>query len=168
MIINLSKRARDTLIALSMTILLVVACEPEGEQMNATNMAEFAEQYATAWSSQDPEAFGMFYAENGSLTVNDGEPSVGRDAVVDTARAFMSAFPDMIVRLVELRPAGDRIEFHWHWTGTNTGQDGTGNAVDLRGYEEWTFGDDGLIVESFGHYDEAEYQRQLNAFTDDN
>lgn len=168
MIINLNRKARDTVIALSMTILLVVACEPEEEQMDATHMAEFAERYATAWSSQDPEAFGMFYAENGSLTINDGEPSVGRDAVVDTARAFMSAFPDMVVRFVELRPAGDRIEFHWHWTGTNTGPDGTGNAVDLRGYEEWTFGDDGLIVESLGHYDEAEYQRQLNAVTDDN
>lgn len=165
MVINLNRKARGTVIALAMTILLVVACEPEKEQMDATHMAEFAARYATAWSSQDPEAFGAFYAENGSLTVNGGEPSVGRDAVVDTARAFMSAFPDMVVRLVELRPAGDRIEFHWHWTGTNTD---TGNAVDLRGFEEWTLGDDGLIVESLGHYDEAEYQRQLNAVTDDN
>jgi uncharacterized protein (TIGR02246 family) len=168
MIINLNRGARDTVIALSMTIFLVVACEPEEEQIDATHMAEFAERYATAWSSQDPEAFGMFYAENGSLKVNDGEPSVGRDAVVDTARAFMSAFPDMVVRLVELRPAGDQIEFHWHWTGTNTGPDGTGNAVDLRGYEQWTFDDDGLIVESLGHYNEAEYQRQLSAVTEYN
>ena len=168
MIINLNGKARDTVIALSITILLVVACEPEEEPMNATELAEFAKRYATAWSSQDPIAFGMFYAVNGSLTVNDGEPSVGRDAVVDTARAFMSAFPDMVVRLVELRPEGDGIEFHWHWTGTNTGPDGTGNAVDLRGYEAWTIGDDGLIVESLGHYDEAEYQRQLNAITEDN
>ena len=74
----------------------------------------------------------------------------------------------MVVRLVELRPEGSRVVFHWHWTGTNTGPDGTGNAVDLRGYEEWTLGDDGLIVESLGHYDEAEYQRQLNAVTEDN
>lgn len=29
------------------------------------------------------------------------------------------------------------------------------------GYEEWTFGSDGLIARSLGHYDEAEYQRQL-------
>ena len=151
-----------------MTTLLVVACEPEEEPLNAAELTEFAKRYAIAWSSQDPVAFGMFYAENGSLMVNDGEPSVGRDAVVDTARAFMTAFPDMVVRLVELRPEGGRVEFHWHWTGTNTGPDGTGNAVDLRGFEEWTFGDDGLIVESLGHYDEAEYQRQLNAVTEDN
>ena len=29
-------------------------------------------------------------------------------------------------------------------------------------HEEWTIGADGLIAESKGHYDEAEYQRQLN------
>ena len=168
MIINLKGKVRDTFIALSMTILLVVACEPEEEPMDATELTEFATRYATAWSSQDPVAFGTFYAENGSLTVNDGEPSVGRDAVVETARAFMTGFPDMVVRLVELRPDGNRVVFHWHWTGTNTGPDGTGNAVDLRGYEEWTLGGDGLIVESLGHYDEAEYQRQLNAVTEDN
>ena len=168
MIINLKGKIRNTFIASSMTILLVAACEPEEEPMNVTELTEFATRYATAWSSQDPVAFGTFYAENGSLTVNDGEPSVGRDAVVETARAFMTGFPDMVVRLVELRPEGSRVVFHWHWTGTNTGPDGTGNAVDLRGYEEWTLGDDGLIVESLGHYDEAEYQRQLNAVTEDN
>jgi len=168
MSINLKERARGTVIALSMTILLIVACEPAEEAMDATELTEFATLYATAWSSQDPVAFGAFYAENGSLKVNAGEPSVGRDAVVDTARAFMAGFPDMVVRLVEVRPEGDRIEFHWHWTGTNTGPDGTGNTVDLKGYEEWTFGDDGLIVESLGHYDEAEYQRQLNAVAEHN
>ena len=31
----------------------------------------------------------------------------------------------------------------------------------MTGYEEWTFGSDGLISQSLGHYDEAEYQRQL-------
>ena len=136
--------------------------------MDANELTEFATRYAAAWSNQDPVAFGMFYAEEGSLTVNDGEPSVGRAAVVDTARAFMTAFPDMVVRLVELRPEGSRVEFQWRWTGTNTGPDGTGNSVDLRGYEEWTFDDNGLIVESLGHYDESDYQRQLNAVTEDN
>jgi uncharacterized protein (TIGR02246 family) len=168
MIIKLNGKVRDTFVALSMTILLVVACEPEEEPMDTTELTAFATRYATAWSSQDPVAFGTFYAENGSLTVNDGEPSVGRDAVVETARAFMTGFPDMVVRLVELRPEGNRVVFHWHWTGTNTGLDGTGNAVDLRGYEEWTFGDDDLIVESLGHFDEGEYQRQLNAVPEDN
>jgi hypothetical protein len=29
------------------------------------------------------------------------------------------------------------------------------------GYEEWTIAPDGLIAESHGHYDQAEYDRQL-------
>jgi hypothetical protein len=29
------------------------------------------------------------------------------------------------------------------------------------GYEEWTIGEDGLIAASSGHYDQAEYGRQL-------
>ena len=126
-------------------------------------LTTFAESYAAAWSSQDPQQFASFYAENGLLQVNDGEPSVGRDAVKETALSFMSAFPDMVVKLVELRRVDDQVQFHWHWTGTNTGPGGNGNAVDLRGYEQWTLDDDGLILKSLGHYDETEYQRQLNA-----
>lgn len=38
---------------------------------------------------------------------------------------------------------------------------GTGDAVNIGGYEQWTIRDDGLIARSLGHYDEAEYQRQL-------
>jgi hypothetical protein len=75
----------------------------------------------------------------------------------------MSAFPDMVVKLVELRQVNNQVQFHWHWTGTYTGPGGNGNAVDLRGYEQWTLDDDGLILQSLGHYDETEYQRQLNA-----
>ena len=51
--------------------------------------------------------------------------------------------------------------FRWTWTGTNTGPGGTGKSVRIRGYEEWTIDADGLIAESQGHYDDAEYQRQL-------
>lgn len=46
-------------------------------------------------------------------------------------------------------------------TGTNTGPGGTGKAVRISGYEEWTFGTEGLIAESKGHFDETEYNRQL-------
>lgn len=56
---------------------------------------------------------------------------------------------------------GDHIEFHWTFTGTNTGPGGTGNSVRVSGFEEWTIDDDGLIAASSGHYDQAEYARQL-------
>jgi SnoaL-like domain len=105
----------------------------------------------------------MFYTENGSLTVNDGNPSVGRPAIAATARDFMTAFPDMVVRMDEASQEGDHAIFRWTWTGTNTGPGGTGRSVRINGYEEWTFGADGLLAESKGHFDEAEYQRQLKS-----
>ncbi|MDJ0814530.1 MAG: nuclear transport factor 2 family protein [Woeseiaceae bacterium] len=131
--------------------------------MSESELKAFAEAYAAAWSGQDPKAFSMFYAEDGTFRINDGEVSAGRAAIETTARSFMTNFPDMLVELVELRRAGDKVQFHWHWTGTNTGPGGTGAAVDLRGYEEWTFNDDGLILHNHGHMDDAEYQRQLSA-----
>jgi uncharacterized protein (TIGR02246 family) len=144
-------------------LILTSACQPEKEQPDIMELTEFATRYAAAWSSQDPVAFASFYTENGSLQINDGEPSIGRDEITETARSFMTSFPDMVVRLVDLRQTNGHVEFHWHWTGTNTGPGGTGNAVDLRGYEQWTLGEDGLILESHGNMDDAEYQRQLNA-----
>ena len=150
-------------VAVAFAICLAIsACEPTGDDIDRAGIEEFATRYAAAWSSQDPDAFAAFYAEHGSLRINDGEPSIGREAITETARSFMGAFPDMVVRLVEIRRTDDHIEFHWHWTGTNTGPGGTGNAVDLQGYEQWTLDDKGQILESQGHLDEAEYQRQLN------
>ena len=67
----------------------------------------------------------------------------------------------MQVYLDDLIVDGDRIEYHWTFTGTNTGPGGMGNAVRVNGYEEWVLDDDGLIAASQGHYDAGEYARQL-------
>ena len=143
--------------------MLLMACQSKHEPTATDGLTDFANRYAQAWSGGDPAAFASFYAEDGSLVINDGEPSVGRKAIEQTARDYMTAFPDMLVELVAVHRDSNHVVFSWHWTGTNTGPGGTGNAVDLAGYEEWTLSDDGLISESRGHLDEAEYQRQLNA-----
>ena len=129
--------------------------------MSPDQLKDFATRYAAAWSSQNPDSLAAFYSEDGSLQVNQGQPAVGRAAVRATAKGFMTAFPDMVVRLDSVVQAGTTVRFHWVWTGTNTGPGGTGKAVHMTGYEEWTFGPGGLILRSLGHYDEAEYQRQL-------
>jgi len=162
MIADLQIRARRAFLIILSSLVLLIACESKEQSMDKVELTNFATRYAAAWSGQDPVAFSMFYAESGSLRINNGEPSVGRKAVEQTARDFMTAFPDMVVRLVEVRQEGGHITFHWHWTGTNTGPDGTGNSVDLSGYEQWTIDGDGLILESLGHLDDVEYQRQLN------
>lgn len=129
--------------------------------MNAENMKDFAGRYTAAWCSQDASRVAAFYAENGSLKINDGEASVGREAITQAAQGFMTAFPDMVVRMDDLRITGGQAVYHWTLTGTNTGPGGTGKAVRISGFEEWTIDEDGLIIESLGHFDDEEYHRQL-------
>jgi hypothetical protein len=75
----------------------------------------------------------------------------------------MTALPDMVLTMDEVIVQGNQAIYRWTLKGTNSGPEGTGNAVHIGGYEEWTIGADGLIAKSMGHMDEVEYQRQLNA-----
>ncbi|WP_158093651.1 SMP-30/gluconolactonase/LRE family protein [Erythrobacter dokdonensis] len=124
---------------------------------------DFARRYAAAWSSQKPEAVAAFFAEDGRLVVNDGEPAVGRAAIADVARGFMEAFPDLVVAFDKLGERDGRRIFHWTLTGTNTGPGGTGASVRISGVEAWAMGPDGLIADSGGSFDAADYARQLEA-----
>lgn len=148
-------------------VALLLACSSAEKPAATEARAAFASRYAAAWSGQDPVRFGEFYEEDASLVVN-GAASTGRSAIVETARSYMEAFPDMVVRLDSLREDQDATVFHWTWTGTNTGPGGTGRAVRLTGYERWTFGPNGLLLKSDGHFDDAEYQRQLRGEADVN
>jgi uncharacterized protein (TIGR02246 family) len=129
--------------------------------LTSDELTQFAERYARAWCSHDPDAIAAFFAENGPMSVNRGPPAVGRAAIAEIARGFMRDFPDMIVTFDKLQARGDGTAFHWTLTGTNTGPGGTGNKVRISGYELWKIDNDGLIAESKGHFDTAEYERQL-------
>ena len=129
--------------------------------MDAERLAEFGRKYTAAWCSQDAASVAAFFSESGSLTINHGAPSAGRAAITAAAQGFMTAFPDMVVAMDSVGLDGLRALYRWTLTGTNTGPGGTGKAVRISGYEEWTFGADGLIAESKGHFDEADYNRQL-------
>ena len=130
------------------------------ELMNRETLSEFAKRYAEAWCSHNPERVAAFFAENGSLKVNDDAAAIGRAAIAEVARGFMRDFPDLTVTFDKLEPCEDKIVFHWTLTGTNTGPRGTGNRVQISGYELWNIAND-LIAESKGQFDAAEYERQL-------
>lgn len=129
--------------------------------MDTNALNDFASRYTAAWCSQDPARVASFFEERGSLKINDGEPAVGRDAITRSAQGFMTAFPDLVVRMDQVVVHGGRAEYHWTLTGTNTGPGGTGRSVRISGFEEWRLGPGGLIAESLGHFDAAEYERQL-------
>jgi uncharacterized protein (TIGR02246 family) len=141
-------------------VFLFAACATE-QHLVERDLTDLGKRYAAAWSSQNPAQLASFYAEDGSLIVNGGAPSTGRAAIAAKAQSFMTAFPDMVVTLDRMDKHGDHPVFRWIWTGTNTGPGGTGKFVRITGYEEWTLDSNGLITTSDGHYDEAEYQRQL-------
>jgi len=122
---------------------------------------KFAQRYAKAWCSQNPESVAAFFAERGSISINNGPPAVGRAAIAKEAKVFMTTFPDMVVTFDKLAPQPNGTEFHWTLTGTNTGPGGTGKRVRISGYELWKIDNDGLIAESKGNFDAAEYERQL-------
>ena len=159
--------------------------------MTSDELTKFATRYAKAWCSQDPESVTAFFAENGSLSVNDGPPAVGRAAITEIARGFMRDLPDMVVTMDDVSRDSDGTKFHWTLTGTNTGPGGTGKRVRISGCELWKIDNGaggsratwtgkpervgeqgcesingGLIAESKGHFDSAEYERQLKEGVD--
>ncbi len=129
--------------------------------MSNPELEKFAERYAKAWCSQNPDSVAAFFAERGSISINNGPPAVGRAAIAKEAQAFMTTFPDMVVTFEKLEPRDGGVAFHWTLTGTNTGSGGTGKKVRISGYELWKIDNDGLIAESKGHFDSAAYERQL-------
>jgi nuclear transport factor 2 (NTF2) superfamily protein len=118
---------------------------------------DFARSYTDAWCSHDPAKVADHYAPGGTIAINGGEPT----AITEVARSFITAFPDIQVFMDDVVFRDETVEYHWTFTGTNTGPGGTGERVRISGFEEWAFGDDGLVVESQGHYDQDEYDRQL-------
>jgi uncharacterized protein (TIGR02246 family) len=134
---------------------------PADMDLDITRLRDMAARYTAAWCSQDPAQVAAFFAPDGSLRVNAGAPAVGRDAIAAVARGFMTAFPDLQVLMDDLVAAGGTAVYRWTLVGTNSGPGGTGQRVRIQGYEEWRLGEGDLIVSSLGHFDEAEYARQL-------
>ena len=124
-------------------------------------LRDFAARYTAAWCSQNPAAEASFFSPDGSLRVNDDPAALGRNAITQVAQSFMTAFPDLCVTMDDLIVRADVFEYHWTLIGTNTGPGGTGHRVRISGFERWRMSHDGLIASSQGHFDAAEYQRQL-------
>jgi uncharacterized protein (TIGR02246 family) len=131
------------------------------------SLRKLAEGYTAAWCSQNAASVAAFYSPDGSLTINDGPPAVGRAAITEAAQEFITSFPDMKVFLDDLTIEGERAIYHWTLQGANSAPGGTGKRVRISGFEQWRIAPDGLIAESKGHFDSAEYQRQIEHGVDD-
>jgi nuclear transport factor 2 (NTF2) superfamily protein len=113
-----------------------------------------ATSYTEAWCSHDASRVAAHYAPGGTIAINGGEPT----AIAEVAAAFITAFPDIEVAMDDLVSKDEVVEYHWTFMGTSAE---TGKWVRIPGFEEWRIDADGLIAESRGRYDQAEYDRQL-------
>ena len=116
---------------------------------------QLARTYTEAWCSRDPARVAGHYVAGGMIAINGGDAT----GIAEAAEAFIAAFPDIEVCMDDLVLREDGIvEYRWTFTGTSVE---TGKSVRVQGFEEWTIAPGGLIAESGGHYDQAEYDRQL-------
>ena len=119
---------------------------------------DVAQRYADAWSAHVPADVAAFYAEDGQIIINDGDPIAGRAALTEMVAGFYADFPDLVVLLDDIRVAGAHAIFAWTLEGHHAG---TGNKVRVSGWEQWRLDDDARVVQSRGYFDAAEYERQI-------
>ena len=119
------------------------------------DVEELARSYTEAWCSREASRVAAHYVPGGKIAINGGEAA----GIEDVARGFIAAFPDIQVFMDDLVLRDDGVvEYRWTFTGTSAE---TGQSVRVPGFEEWTISADGLIAGSLGHFDQAEYDRQL-------
>ncbi len=125
-----------------------MAAEPE-------QIEQLARGYTEAWCSRDPARVAAHYVPGGTIAINGGDAA----GIEEVAQGFVAAFPDIKVFMDDLVRRDDergRVPLDVHRHGAETGQ-----SVRVPGFEEWTISADGLIADSLGHFDQAEYDRQL-------
>jgi uncharacterized protein (TIGR02246 family) len=126
--------------------------------LSVDSIRNIAGDYEAAWNSGDPARVAACYAENGGIIINRGTPWQGRARIAEMAAGFYADVSDMRVILDELRIAGDHVAFIWTFTGRHAG---TGNPLDVKGWEEWDLEADGRIAASRGWFDAEDYARQV-------
>ena len=126
--------------------------------LQPTQIEKMARDYTNAWSSHDPDAVIANYDENGQIAINDGDPIIGRAAIREMVQGFYDAFPDFVLKLDQLRTAGNSAVYMWTLEGTSAE---TNNFVRVSGWEAWRLSDDAKILQSDGRFDAVEYDRQV-------
>ena len=117
-----------------------------------------AADYTAAWNSGTAANVASFYAEDGQIIINRGEPWLGRARVQDMAAGFYADVPDLVLTCDDMRGSGDRAIFVWTFTGHDAT---TGNPLHIRGWEEWTLSENLQVQASLGWFDAEDYARQV-------
>ena len=92
---------------------LIEALKPP---MDLPKVKELAARYTAAWCSRDPASVAAFFGEKASLQINKGSPSIGRAAIAAAAQGFMTAFPDLVVKMNDVSLEGVNAIYRWTLT----------------------------------------------------
>ena len=121
---------------------------------------DIAAAYTAAWNTGRPEAVAAFFAEDGTITINRGNPWLGREGVAQMSAGFFADVPDLCLSCDGLRSTGDHVAYLWTFKGTHAG---SGNPLTVAGWEEWDIDENGHIRRSLGWFDGDDYARQTAA-----
>ena len=116
-----------------------------------------AAAYTAAWNSGVAEAVAEFYAEDGQIAINRGEPWKGRARIAEMASGFFAEVPDLTLVCDGVRCAADHVVYLWTFTGTHSE---TKKSLRVAGWEEWDFDSNHKVKASRGWYDADDYKRQ--------
>ena len=118
---------------------------------------EIGDAYTAAWNSGSPQAVAEFYATDGWIAINRGEPWLGRAGIAEMATGFFCDLPDLTLVCDDVRSAGNHVAYLWTFSGTHSR---TRRPVRISGWEEWDLDAELKVQVSRGWYDAKEYARQ--------
>ncbi|HEX9158914.1 MAG TPA: nuclear transport factor 2 family protein [Rhizomicrobium sp.] len=119
---------------------------------------KLAEAYTAAWNTGSSEAVAAFFAPQGRIVINGGEPWTGHAGVQKMAEGFFAEVPDLSLVCDHVRSAGDHVVYVWTFRGTHAD---TKNDLHIVGWEEWDIDAKHKIVSSRGWFDAEDYARQV-------
>ena len=130
--------------------------------MSPSELREFAKEYAEAWSSNDPRHVLTLHSESSRLSVNDGEPAIGKSEILKIVERFIEGFPDLYIQLNDVVIEERGIVFYCNALATNLGPGGTRNKINIEIHEIWTLDESGKFTEVRAYDDPEDFERQLN------
>src|SRR3954451_13665309 len=134
--------------------------------MSRREMLERAEEALAAWNRGD--AAGVVANMADDVIWRDvalGLPMQATAALEQAAQAYMTAFPDLHVKVNSFTVDGPRLAQEWTSTGTHQGEilgvGPTGRWVENHGALITTCDDEGLVIEGSVYWNPLEMLRQL-------
>ena len=126
---------------------------------------EVVQDWVAAYNQRDAYAAAELYHEDATnLQVALGDPTVGRQAMLDDLLSFFHAFPDNFTHIENLFEDGDWAMLEWFGGGTWRGEFGgmapNGRSFTLRGCGFFHV-PDGKIRFQRGYFDKATWFGQL-------